>query len=468
MAVVGGGISGLAAAYRLRELAVAREFPLEVNLLERGARCGGALETIRRDGFVIETGADSFLSEKVAAADLARRIGLGAELIPTREIYRKTYVVRAGRLVEIPAGFSLLAPAHLGPVFRSSLFSPLGKIRIAMEPFIAARTSEEDESLDSFVTRRLGGEVLERVAQALAGGIYTADPKRLSMAATMPRFVEMERRHGSVVKGMRAAESARASRTEVSGARWSMFQSFRNGMATLPETLAARLGGSIRKGAEIVAMSRNGDGWRLALASGEAIEADAVICAAPAYAAARMVASLAPAAAKMLGEISYASAATVNLTYRESDFDGPPRAFGFVVPATERRRIIAGSFSSFKFEGRAPAGAILARAFVGGEMSRDMMRLSDDEMATAVREEFRELLGVSAAPGLAEVRRWPDSMPQYEVGHLSRVAEIERAVAKLPSFAIAGAAYRGVGIPDCVRSGEDAADAIFAKLSTAG
>ncbi len=466
VAVIGGGITGLAAAYRMRELAAAREFPLEVHLLERGARCGGALETIRRDGFVIETGADSFLSEKHAAAELARRLGLGAELIPTRDIYRKTYVVRAGRLVEIPAGFSLLAPAHLGPVFRSSLFSPLGKLRIAMEPYIAARTSTDDESLDSFVTRRMGREVLDRVAQALAGGIYTADPKRLSMAATMPRFVEMERRHGSVVKGMRAAENARAAKSsEASGARWSLFQSFRNGMATLPETLAARLGASIRKGAEVVEMSRSGDSWRLALTSGESVDVDAVICAAPSYAAARIVATIAPAGAKMLGEISYASAATVNLTFRESDFDEPPRAFGFVVPAIEHRRIIAGSFSSFKFEGRAPAGAILTRAFVGGEMNREMMRLSDDDMIAAVRDEFRALLGVSAAPGFAEVRRWPDSMPQYEVGHLARVAELERVVAELPAFAIAGAAYRGVGIPDCVRSGEDAADAIFAKLS---
>jgi oxygen-dependent protoporphyrinogen oxidase len=178
-----------------------------------------------------------------------------------------------------------------------------------------------------------------------------------------------------------------------------------------------------------------------------------------------MLSAVAPAAAKMLGEIGYASAATVSLTYRESDFDGPPRAFGFVVPAIEHRRIIAGSFSSFKFEGRAPAGAILARAFVGGEMNREMMSLGDDLMIAAVRDEFGALLGVSAPPTSAEVRRWPDSMPQYEVGHLARVAQIERAVADVPAFALAGAAYRGVGIPDCVRSGEDAADAIFAGLS---
>jgi oxygen-dependent protoporphyrinogen oxidase len=438
-----------------------------VELLERGARCGGALETIRRDGFVIETGADSFLSEKPAAAELARRLGLGTELIPTREIYGKTFVVRAGRLVEVPAGFMMLATAHFGPVFRSSLFSPLGKLRMALEPFIAARTSGDDESLDSFVTRRLGREVLERVAQALAGGIYTADPKHLSTTATIPRFVEMERRHGSLFKGMRAAERARASKgPEVSGARWSLFQSFRNGMATLPETIAARLGGSIRTGAEVIGMSPTADGWRLALAGGGSIDTDAVICAAPAYAAARIVSPLEPAAAKLLGGISYASAATVNLTFRESDFEGPPRAFGFVVPAIEHRRIIAASFSSFKFEGRAPAGAILARAFIGGELHREMMNLGDDEMVAAVRDEFRALLGVTAAPGIAVVRRWPDAMPQYDVGHLARVAEIERLVAPIPAFAIAGAAYRGVGSPDCVRSGETAADTIFAKLST--
>jgi protoporphyrinogen/coproporphyrinogen III oxidase len=466
VAIVGGGITGLSAAYRLRELAAAREHPLEVMVLERGAHLGGPLETIRRDGFVIESGADSFLSEKPWAADLARRLGIGAELIPTRDVYRKTFVVRNGRLVEIPAGFSLLAPTRLGPIFKSPLFSLAGKLRIAIEPLIRARTSDTDESLASFVTRRLGREVLDRVAQPLAGGIYTADPERLSVAATTPRFVEMERRYGSIIKGVRAAEEARATKSaEVSGARWSLFQSFKNGMATLPDALAARLGGSIRKAAEVIALSRVGERWRLSLAGGDSIDVDAVICAAPAFAVSRMLSELAPKAAKVLRRISYASAATVNLAFRESDFGRRPEAFGFVVPSCERRRIIAGSFSSFKFEGRAPRGAILIRAFVGGVMQRAMMQLSDDEIVAAVRDEFRALLGVEAAPQFAEIRRWPDSMPQYEVGHLDRVAEIERIVAAVPSFALAGAAYRGVGIPDCVRSGDQAADAIFEALS---
>jgi protoporphyrinogen/coproporphyrinogen III oxidase len=466
VAIVGGGITGLSAAYRLRELAAAREHPLELMVLERGAHLGGPLETIRRDGFVIESGADSFLSEKPWAADLARRLGIGAELIPTRDVYRKTFVVRNGRLVEIPAGFSLLAPTRLGPIFKSPLFSLAGKLRIAIEPLIRARTSDTDESLASFVTRRLGREVLDRVAQPLAGGIYTADPERLSIAATTPRFVEMERRYGSIIKGLRAAEEARATKSaEVSGARWSLFQSFKNGMATLPDALAARLGGSIRKAAEVIALSRVGERWRLSLAGGDSIDVDAVICAAPAFAVSRMLSELAPKAAKVLRRISYASAATVNLAFRESDFGRRPEAFGFVVPSCERRRIIAGSFSSFKFEGRAPRGAILIRAFVGGMMQRAMMQLSDDEIVAAVRDEFRALLGVEAAPQFAEIRRWPDSMPQYEVGHLDRVAEIERIVAAVPSFALAGAAYRGVGIPDCVRSGDQAADATFEALS---
>jgi oxygen-dependent protoporphyrinogen oxidase len=467
VAVIGGGTAGLSSAYRLRELAASREMPLEVTLLERADRVGGALETIRRDGFVIETGADSFLSEKPWAADLARRIGLGGELIPTRDVYRKTFVVRRGRLVEIPAGFSLLAPAHLGPVFRSPLFSTAGKLRMSIEPYLPARRDDSDESLASFITRRLGREVLDRVAQPLAGGIYTADPDRLSISATLPRFVEMERRYGSVIKGLRAAEQARSSKAEVSGARWSLFQSIRAGIGALPETLAAKLGGSIHKSADVVGMTRSGDRWKVEIVGGGSMEADAVIMAAPAYAASRIISTIAPNASELLRTISYASAATVNFTYREADFPKPPEAFGFVVPAAEHRKIIAGSFSSFKFEGRAPDGAILARAFVGGVLQSEMMRLSDDEIIAAVRGEFRDLLGIEAAPGIVEVRRWPESMPQYEVGHLARVAEIERIVAGIPAFAIAGAAYRGVGIPDCVHSGEQAAEAIFANLASA-
>jgi oxygen-dependent protoporphyrinogen oxidase len=465
VAIIGAGVAGLAAAHRIGELAAAREMPVEAIVLERGTRAGGPLKTIRRDGFTIETGADSFLTEKPAAADLAKRLGLESDLIPTREQFRRTYVVREGKLVEIPEGFSLLAPTHLDPLMKSPLFSKAGKLRIAHEQFVPRRSGEGDESLASFVTRRLGREVLDRIAQALAGGIYTADPERLSVAATMPRFVEMERREGSLIRGLQAAEKARALKTAgTSGARWSLFLSLRGGMGSLIDALVARVSASLRMGAEVAEVSPHNGGWTIALRDGGRIEADAVICAAPAFSAARFLRKVDDDLSGLLAKISYASAATVNMTFRESDFPTPPRAFGFVVPIIEHRKIIAGSFSSLKFEGRAPAGAILARAFVGGVLQNEMMALPDDAIVAAARAEFRALLGVSAAPGIVEVQRWPDSMPQYEVGHLDRVAAIERAAARLRRFELAGAAYRGVGIPDCIRSGEEAAQRIFDQL----
>ncbi len=468
VAIIGGGITGLAAAHRIRELAIAREMPVEVAVLEGSDRIGGPLRTVTRDGFVMETGTDSFLTEKPWATELARRLGLEAELIPTRAEFRKTCVVRAGKLVEIPAGFSLLAPANLWPVLLSPLFSPWGKLRIALEPMIGARREAGDESLASFVTRRLGAEVLERVAQPLAGGIYTADPAQLSMAATMPRFVEMERRHGSLRKGMRAAAAARdsAASPSISGARWSLFLSLRGGMSTIVEALAARLPGSIRLRAQTAALDREHERWRVTIADATTVEADAVICAAPAFTAARLLRRHSSSAADQLGYIGYASAATVNLTFRAGDFPKPPGSFGFVAPAAERRRIIAGSFSSLKFEGRAPEGFILARVFLGGVLQSEMTNLSDDAMVAAAREELRALCGVSAAPGTIEVQRWPAAMPQYAVGHLDRVAKIEAAVAKIPDLFLAGAAYRGVGVPDCVRSGEEAAQAAFERLES--
>jgi len=474
VAVIGGGITGLAAAFRLREIAAAREIPLEVTLFESGTRIGGALDTIRRDGFVIETGADSFLSEKPAAVKLAERLGLSHEVIGTQEQFRKTYVVRAGRLTEIPEGFSLLAPTAFGPLLRSRLFSPWGKLRIMMEPLVPRRRDESDESLAAFVTRRLGREALVRVAQPLAGGIYTADPERLSIGATMPRFVEMERRYGSVIRGLRAAaRTGSAQPRGTSGARWSLFLSFKGGMRTLVDALAARLEGCIRYRTEVISLGRNNGGvsdealaWTVGVADGAAFEADAVVSAAPAYAAATLIRPLNEKLAALLANINYASAATVNMAFHAADFPQIPRSFGFVVPAAERRKIIAGSFSSLKFAGRAPEGMILARVFLGGALQSEMMKLGDDEMLAAAREEFAALNGVTEQPVFAYVQRWPASMPQFAVGHLERVAEIEHAAASVPGFALAGAFLHGVGIPDCIRSGEEAAESVIAHLTS--
>jgi oxygen-dependent protoporphyrinogen oxidase len=475
VAIIGGGISGLAAAFRLGELSEAHQIPLEAAVFESGMRLGGALDTIRRDGFVIETGADSFLAEKPAAAKLAERLGIAAELIGTQEKFRKTFVVRGGRLVEIPEGFSLLAPTWFGPLLRSPLFSAAGKLRIMIEPLIPRRRSLEDESLGAFVRRRLGRQTLARIAQPLAGGIYTADPEMLSVGATMPRFVEMERRYGSVIRGLRVAARARDAEVRgTSGARWSLFLGFKDGIRTMVDALAGRLEGSINYGAEVVTLNAVGAAhdstesprrWRLGFRDGSSFDADALVCAAPAFATAPILQSIDPELAAMLSAIAYASAATVNLAYRAADFPQPPSAFGFVVPVAERRRIIAGSFSSLKFAGRAPAGMVLARVFLGGALQSEMMALSDTEMIAAAREEFASLIGVTAEPALICVRRWPSSMPQYAVGHLARVAQIERAAEAIPALALAGAYLRGVGIPDCIASGQRAAEAIFSQLT---
>lgn len=472
--VLGGGISGLSAAFRLTELSTKNQVPLEVTLLERGQRIGGPLLTIREHGFIAEAGSDSLLTEKPWALDLARRLGLENKLIGTRDEFRRTYAVRGGKLVAIPEGFALLAPARVGPVLRSSLLSPFGKMRIAMEPLIPRRREESDESLAAFVRRRLGREVLERIAQPLAGGIYTADPETLSIGATLPRFVDLERRYGSVVRGLRAAARARGAKSHgASGARWGLFASFSTGIQTLADALAQRLGQTVRRGVEAVALERIDAGtgpesrqprWRVVAADGTRLEADAIVCALPTHRAAPLLAPHSAELSRALAAITYASAAVVNTAYRIEDFPHAPDGVGFVVPAVERRRIIAGSFTSLKYAGRAPEGTVLLRAFIGGALQHGMLTMDDGAMVDVTRDEFEALLGIKAAPIWTHVQRWPESMPQYSVGHLDRVAMIERASAQLPGIALAGAALRGVGIPDCVHSGERAAETVFATF----
>jgi oxygen-dependent protoporphyrinogen oxidase len=467
----------------LRELAAARQMPIEVTLFEASNRLGGAIETLCDDGFVIETGADSFLTEKPWALQLAERLGLSSELIRTQEQFRKTFVVRAGRLIAIPEGFSVLGPAYLGPLLKSPIFSPWGKLRMMLELLVPRRRTEGDESLAAFVTRRFGRETLMRVAQPLAGGIYTADPETLSIGATMPRFVEMERRYGSVIKGIRAAARGRNTQPPATrGARWGLFASFKGGMRMLVEALATRLEGSLRYGAGVVGLERpdgarskgkpdanqavaNGPGWWLRLADGSAFAADAIVCTIPAHGAVRLLEPHDALLGARLGAIRYASAATVNMAFRVDDFPDLPRSFGFVVPAAEKRRIIAGSFSSLKFAGRAPAGMVLSRVFLGGALQAAMMALDDAAMIAAARAEFASLLGVKAAPVLVRVRRWPEAMPQYAVGHLQRVAEIAHAAGALKGLILVGAYLRGVGIPDCVRNGEVAAAAAMSFIT---
>jgi len=457
LVVVGGGITGLAAAHHALELARARRIALELTLVEARERLGGTIATERAGGFLIEAGPDSFLSEKPWALALCRRLGLEDRLARTDDRYRKVFVWHAGRLHPLPDGWELLAPTRLAPFLSSRLFSWPGTLRMAFD-LVLPRGIADDESLGAFVRRRLGREALERVAQPLVAGIYTADPDDLSLTATMPRFAELEKQERSIILGLRRARR-RALETGVSGARWSLFVTLKEGMEDLVAALATRLQpGTVLLKQRVAGVERRGDRWRVATAEGADLDADRVIVATESHAAARMLRYVDPTLATLLAEIPYASSATVTLGYRRADVPHPLDGFGFVVPRTEKRALLACTFSSVKYAGRAPEGDVLLRAFVGGALNEAVLELDDAPLVMRARAELREALGITAAPALARVFRWPKAMPQYHVGHLARVETIERRAGALPGLDLAGGAYRGVGIADCVRSGEAAAE----------
>ena len=457
LVVVGGGITGLAAAHHALELARERRIALELTLVEARERLGGTIATERAGGFLIEAGPDSFLSEKPWALALCRRLGLEDRLARTDDRYRKVFVWHAGRLHPLPDGWELLAPTRLAPFLSSRLFSWPGKLRMAFD-LVLPRGIADDESLGAFVRRRLGREALERVAQPLVAGIYTADPDDLSLTATMPRFAELEKQERSIILGLRRARR-RARETGVSGARWSLFVTLKEGMEDLVAALATRLQpGTVLLKQRVAGVERRGDRWRVATAEGADLDADRVIVATESHAAARMLRYVDPTLATLLAEIPYASSATVTLGYRRADVPHPLDGFGFVVPRAEKRALLACTFSSVKYAGRAPEGDVLLRAFVGGALNEAVLELDDAPLVMRARAELREALGITAAPALARVFRWPKAMPQYHVGHLARVETIERRAGALPGLDLAGGAYRGVGIADCVRSGEAAAE----------
>jgi len=460
LVVVGGGITGLAAAHRAVELARERSIGLELTVVESRDRLGGTIATEHAGGFLVEAGPDSFLSEKPWALALCRRLGVEHRLVRTDDRFRKVFVWRAGRLHPLPDGFQLLAPTKLGPFVRSGLFSWRGKLRMALD-LVVPRSLRDDESLGAFVRRRLGREALERVAQPLVAGIYTADPDELSLTATMPRFCELERRERSIILGLWRA-NRRAPQAGTSGARWSLFVTFQNGMEELVTELASRLPpGSVLLKHRVDGIERHGAGWRVTGGLGTALEADHLILATESHAASRLTRYVDPALATLLGEIPYASSATVSFGYRRADVPHPLDGFGIVVPRTEGRSMLACTFSSVKYPGRAPEDHALLRCFLGGALNERVLESDDAALATVARDELRLALGITAEPVLTRVARWTKAMPQYHVGHGVRVEAIEQCAAALPGLHLCGGAYRGVGIADCVRSGEAAAERAF-------
>jgi oxygen-dependent protoporphyrinogen oxidase len=468
--VVGGGITGLAAAHRLLELRQEQGLPLDVLLLEAGDRLGGVIRTRRQSGFLLEEGPDSMITDKPWGRALAERIGLGQRLVGTQDEHRRSFVVRDGKLEPTPEGFYLLAPSMMLPLAMSRIFSPMGKARMAMDLFLPRRSGGGDESVGSFVTRRLGREALDRMAQPMVAGIYGADPGTLSLKATFPRFLQMEAEHGSVIRGMWSSRRGRGSGGQraggngaASGARYGLFVSFDDGLQVLTEALAARLpAGASRTGARVTAVhpiaSGAHAGWRVATPAFE-VECGALIIALHAPDAAPLVRPFDPQLAAQLASIGYNTAATVSMAFREEDVAHRMDGFGFVVPAIEGLSIMGCTFCHRKYPGRSPAHHALLRAFWSDESTR----LTDDDLVARTLLDFSRLLGIRSSPLLAHVSRWPLSMPQYTVGHLDQVGEIEARAGTHPGLALAGNAYRGIGIPDCVRSGESAAEAIAAQ-----
>ena len=467
--VIGGGITGLTAAYRLTQVTQARGLPLEVILLEASERLGGTIATHYQHELLMEQGPDCFLSAKPWGVRLSEELGLGEALIGTTTQYRQSFIVRGGTLVPVPQGFYLMVPGSWWSLMTTPMFSWRGKLRMALELVVPRRTATQDESLAQFVTRRLGREALERMAQPMVGGIYTADPRYLSMQATMPQFVEMEQQHGSLIRAMLSKQRRTAAPAQgTSGPRYGLFVSFRQGMQTLVDTIAAHLPADtvhLRARVRHLQYVPGTARWIVHLHQQPALEADAVCLSLPAPQAGQLLADVEATLAVALQDIRYASSAIVNIACKRADVTHPLHGMGFVVPAVEKRAYIACSFSSVKFAGRAPQDQVLLRAFVGGAMQPGQLVLSDAEMQRAVYQDLRQLLGISGEPLFMSVTRHLEAMPQYHVGHLDRVARLETLAQHLPGLALAGNAYHGVGIPDCIHSAETAAQALLEYLT---
>lgn len=454
--VVGGGITGLSAAYRLKQRGC------DVELFEGAQRVGGILGTERFDGYVMETGPDSILSEKPWALALAEELGLGDEIIKTQPGPRGAYIVHAGKLARIPDGFSLMAPTSFTAMALSPLMSWRGKLRMAAD-LVLPRREVEDESLQSYVVRRLGRETFERLAQPLVSGIYGAQPDKLSLRATMPRFLDMERDHGSVIRGLRARLSKESgNKVGTAGARYGLFAAFRGGMQTLVDALRNDLGSVVHTGHMVTAVAREPDGYTVEV-RGAQHGYDALLIALPAHVAGQVLYGLDASLAHKLFEIEYASAATVTFAFDRSAIKHSLDAYGFVVPAAEGREIIASTWASVKYAGRAPDGKVLIRVFIGGHTGQHLLAESDAQLVAIGMRELSQLMTIAGAPDWSRVVRYPRAMPQYHVGHFARVAVIEALAQKYPRFALAGNAYRGVGIPDAVKSANDAVERILAS-----
>jgi oxygen-dependent protoporphyrinogen oxidase len=474
IAIIGGGISGLSAAMDL-ERARAGGAPLEYVLFEAAPRLGGVLLTERVDECLVEGGPDSFLTEKSWGLDFVRGLGLGDQLIGSNDRDRKTYILVKGSLEPIPDGLMFMVPTRITPMLTTRLFSLGAKVRMGLELWQKpGHVSDHDETVAELVGRHFGPEMVARLADPLLSGVYGGDAAQLSAAAVLPRFVEMEKRYGSLSRAMLAARKQRAQAARKSGAKPAaapgpLFTSLKEGMQQLVDAIVPRLAaGATRTGNPVVSLAPSGGSWMLQPQQGSPEEFDAVILALPAYACGALVRNVAPELAGELEQVPYSSSMTVTLGYSMSDLRHLPPGFGFLAPRSERRRMLACTFVHVKFPHRAPPDRGIIRAFLGGSRDEAVLDLGDSEVLELVRRNLREIVRVTAEPRFARIHRWRRAMAQYASGHLERVRRIEQLRAALPGLYLAGNAYRGIGVPDCIASGRAAAADALALLMTAG
>jgi protoporphyrinogen/coproporphyrinogen III oxidase len=469
--IVGGGIAGLSTAYALTESASLQNIPLTCTLIEAAPRLGGKILTEPVNGFLIEGGPDSFLSLKPWGLELCRKLGLADRVIGTNPDQRKTFVYSQGRLHELPEGLAMGVPTKLGPFLRSELLSWRGKLRLGAELLVPQRREEDDESLGSFFRRRLGDEAFERIIEPLMTGIYAGDADQLSIQATFPRFPEMERAQGGIVRAMLGAWRRQASGGQISNlspsvdSRLTPFVTLRGGLAEMVQVLASRLAAvKVLTGRRVQAVRVRGEdaGYEILIEGESPLAADALILAIPAYDAASLLEPLDGGLAGTIRGIPYASTATVSLGFRREGFRHGLGGYGFVVPRSEGRPLLASTWTSSKWSHRTPDDAVLLRAYLGGAGREMVVERSDEELVALVRAELKAVMGITETPILARVYRWPRAMPQYLVGHLGRLATIEKKLRRLPGVFLTGAGYRGVGIPDCIRDGQETAERVRA------
>lgn len=470
--IVGGGISGLATAFSLQEQAAASNIPIRCIVLEAGSSWGGKIVTHRIGDLVTEAGPDSFLSQKPAGLELCAKLGLTDQLINTNETGKKAFVLHAGRLHELPEGLITFVPKQVGPFLRSGLLSWAGLARMGLDVLLPRGSSEGDESLASFFRRRFGAQAFDRVLEPLMAGIYAGDAEQMSLKATFPRFLELEQQYGSIIRGMMAAKK-KAPAHPSSGSRRTMFVSLKNGLGDLVAALTHRLtqqGVELRLGCQVEALrvrSHQLGRWMydLMLNDGSALSCASLVLATPAYVSADLVRPLTPIAGGLLEMIPYASTGTVAMAYPAHAVTGAVEGFGFIVPRKEGRDLIAATWTSLKWPHRAPADQILIRCYVGGVGREAILQLSDDELTATIRAELASICGIKAEPTYVEVNRWWKAMPQYTLGHLDRLTQVDAALSRYGGLVVTGAGYRGVGIPDCIRDGALAAERVMRHLS---